>query len=203
MKKISILLMTIVMVCSMTACGSSNENKKDNKSSQIKEETVLATDITENQTAPETTKKKVKKIAQPKNISKCSSAEEAAKPVCDALMNDDTSEIIPKVPEEYVNSNKVTTFKSELSDVISSLEEMIEVGVKYSAKVTQTRTPSNATVQSINADFKSQGIKYKVTEVKDAVITVSMKLDGDTQTQEIVCLIGKIGKYWYLLGTDE
>lgn len=207
MKKLIVLLMMAIMVVSLTACGSSKEESGENKTSQKKEETVAETDITmeitEEQTVEETTKKKAKKIQQPKNISKCASAEEAASPVCDGLMDDDLSQIGQTVPEDYKGSKKITTFKNELTDVLYSLEEMTEVGVVYTVSTTGTQEPENATVQSINADFKSMGIKYKVTELKNVIITVSLEMDDSTQTQEIICLTGKIGKYWYMIGSDE
>ncbi|MCR5703200.1 MAG: hypothetical protein K6G85_01150 [Eubacterium sp.] len=211
MKKTAYLIMAGMMAVSMVGCGSSASNKEETTAtakeatSAIVETTIEETTIEETTKKEETTtKEKETEASHPAQESKCKTPEDAIQPVCDGFMNADVDEMFSTFPGEFQENKNFKSTKKQLKDVLKQLAEMKEQGLVYEVSVKDVGEPQSTDIDTLNSQYQAAGMNFKITDIKKVGLSVTVSMDGQSATQDIMtCIAGKIGDYWYFVSAEQ
>jgi hypothetical protein len=203
MKKLSLALMTGVLLVSLAGCASSTKKEETTKVKNAETTTVVETTIEET-TEEKTTKEKETKEPHPSKQSKCKTPEAAIQPVCQGLMDTDVDEMFSTFPSDLLEYKQMKTLKKELKDVVQQLGEMKEAGMTFEVKITGVSDPESTNMSDLNQDFADLGVDFKISEIKKVGLSATVSAGGESVTQDIMnCIAGKIGKYWYFVSCEQ
>lgn len=134
------------------------------------------------------------------------SPESVAEKCCKAVFKGDGKTIVSLMPDKVIKGicdEEDMTKKEMIAELNESLEDNIDDmdrrydKWKVSCKVLDTVSASRSELRSV-AEFYDDYYDVKVTDAKSVTVRLTLKADGDTETDTVDIVTIKVGGSWYL-----